>query len=187
MLLAFWRLLTFLRAYFELFKGLPVDRVEKRNCYLLVSTLTSKNISGILFVVSLSLNMFFLPFSGTLTWTYINHTYLLVVYTLNTTSTPYFFVYNRWKRKIPFMRFFGLQYVNSIFFLTLKLRNMLGGTLFVVFQLVNTLFLLFFAISFVIALVAPILLHFNLKKHHSYCAFSFVAIVDVVCCLFWSF
>ena len=82
---------------------------------------------------------------------------------------------------------FGLEKINRIFFLTSKLRNILRGILFIVSSLLNTLFLLFFEVYLVIALVAPILLHFNLEKHHLYCAFSFVTIVDLVYCLFWSF
>ena len=68
---------------------LLIYSVHKRHCYLCVSTLTSKHISGSLFVFCLSLNMFFLPFSGILTCKYINHTYPVAVYTLNTRSTPY--------------------------------------------------------------------------------------------------
>ena len=54
-----------------------VDRVQKRNCYLSVSTLTSKNIRGGLFVVFLSLNMFVLPFFGVLTLKFITGFYLV--------------------------------------------------------------------------------------------------------------
>ena len=44
-----------------------VERVQKRYCYLSVSTLTSKNMSGTLFVFRFSLNMMFLPFFVRLT------------------------------------------------------------------------------------------------------------------------
>ena len=54
-----------------------VDRVQKRNCYLSVSTLTSKNIRGGLVVVFLSLNMFVLPFFGVLTLKFITGFYLV--------------------------------------------------------------------------------------------------------------
>ena len=57
-----------------------VDRVQKRHFYLFV---ICKNISGNLFVVYFSLNMFFLPFFGVITWKSINHSYLVAVYTLN--------------------------------------------------------------------------------------------------------
>ena len=63
--------------------------VEKRHCYLSVSSLASKNISSTLFVVCLSLNTFFLPFCGISTCEYIKHTSSLAVDTLNTRSTPY--------------------------------------------------------------------------------------------------
>ena len=56
-------------------------RVQKRNCYLSVSTLTSKDISSTLFILCFSLNVFVLPFSGILTWKSINHSYLVPVYT----------------------------------------------------------------------------------------------------------
>ena len=69
-------------------------RVQKCNSYLCIKTLTYKNISGILLVVSLSLNMFYLSFSRALTWKYINYICLVSLYTLNTQSTPCFFVYN---------------------------------------------------------------------------------------------
>ena len=72
-----------------------VERIQRRNCYLRVTTLTFKNISRTLLVVFLSLNMLFLPFSGILTWKCINNSYPVAVDTLNTPSTPYFFVYNR--------------------------------------------------------------------------------------------
>ena len=54
-----------------------------------VSTLTSKRISATLFVVCLPLIMFFVPFSCILTCKYMNHTYPVAVYTLNTWRTPY--------------------------------------------------------------------------------------------------
>ena len=41
-----------------------VDRIQKRNYYFTVSTLTSKNVSRTLSVVCFSLNMLFLPFSA---------------------------------------------------------------------------------------------------------------------------
>ena len=65
------------------------DSVHTQHCYLSLSTLTSKNISGTLFIVCLSLNMLFLPFSCILTSKCINHTYPVALYTLNTPSTPY--------------------------------------------------------------------------------------------------
>ena len=64
---------------------------------------------------------------------------------------------------------------------------MIGGTLFVVCFLLNTLFVLFFAVYIVIASVVPILLHFSLKKHRLYFVFSFQTTLDVFHCLFWGF
>ena len=59
------------------------------------SSLVSKNISGTLFIVCLSLYMFYLPFSGIFTRKCINYSYLLTAYTLNPPSTIYVLVYNR--------------------------------------------------------------------------------------------
>ena len=78
-----------------LFTGL-----KKRNYYLSLTNLTTKDISGILFGVSLFLNMLFLPFSCFSTWKCINDTYLIPGYTLNTPSAPYFFLYKTAKRNI---------------------------------------------------------------------------------------
>ena len=55
-----------------------------------VSTLTSTNLSCWFFVVSSSLNTFFVPFSGILTCTYINQTSGVSVSTLNTRSRRYY-------------------------------------------------------------------------------------------------
>ena len=63
--------------------------MHKRHFYLSGSTLTSKNISRTLFVVCLSVNMFFVPFSGILTCKCINDSYPVAVYTLNTRRIPY--------------------------------------------------------------------------------------------------
>ena len=53
-----------------------------------------KNISSVFFVIYLSLYIFFLLFSGIWTSKNINRSYIVAVSTLNTPSTPYFFVYN---------------------------------------------------------------------------------------------
>ena len=78
-----------------------VETVEKRFCYLSVRTLRSKNIHCSLFSsLLLSKYMLVLPLPGILIWKYIKEIYLVAVYTLNTRSTPNFFVYNREKRNI---------------------------------------------------------------------------------------
>ena len=59
------------------------DIVQKRNSYLSIPTLTSKNISSTLFVVRFCLNMFALPICGIFTWKCINHSYLVLVHTAN--------------------------------------------------------------------------------------------------------
>ena len=88
----FW---SFLRVNTYTAPWLFVDRVKKRNCYVSKSTLRTKNMSDNLCGVSFCLNLFFLPFSRILSWKCINDSYLVAVYTLNTPTTPYSFVYNR--------------------------------------------------------------------------------------------
>ena len=99
----FW---SFSTIYKDSVPSLLVKKVQKRKYYISVSSLRSKIISITFRVVLLSLHVFFLPFSGILTWkgindTYrMNYTYLPVVYTLNAPSAPFFFVYNRKKCNI---------------------------------------------------------------------------------------
>ena len=54
----------------------------------------------------------------------------------------------------------------SYLFFFYKHPNMLIGTLFLGFLILNKLFVLFFAVQLVITPAAPILLYFNLEKHH---------------------
>ena len=82
---------------------------------------------------------------------------------------------------------FGLQNIKPTLFLFPKHLNMLVDTLFFVCLLLNTLFLLFFVVSLIIASAASILLHFNLENHSGYFAFSFLTTVDVFYCLFGGF
>ena len=125
--------------------------------------------------------MFCLRFPLIITSKCINQTYVLAVYTLNTPSTPYFFVYNRLKLNICLSCFFCPlkdQFVRFSYFETSKF---LGGTFFVVCLLLYTLFLLFLQ---VIASVEPILFHFKLQKHYSCFGFSVLRTVDVFYCFF---
>ena len=134
-----------------------VDKVEKCNSYVSVRTLTTKNITSTFIVVCFSLNMLFLSEYGivtSLTRKFMNHTYLVEVYTLNTQRTPYFFLYNRWN-------------FNCTFFLTFVPLNMFRGALFGVYFPFNMLFMLFFAVQLVNALATGILFSFNVKKHDS--------------------
>ena len=71
-----------------------VYSIQNNHCYLSASSLTSKRISGTLFLLCLWLNIFFVPFCGILTCKYIKLSYLVAFSTLNTPSTPYLFVYN---------------------------------------------------------------------------------------------
>ena len=95
-----FRIFTTVEFIYYLFQGFSVlitynvaclfiYSVQKRHCYLSVSNLASKNMSGTLFLVCLSLNTFFRPFSGILTCKYIKHISAPAVYTLITRSPPY--------------------------------------------------------------------------------------------------
>ena len=91
------------------------------------------------------------------------------------------------KVSFTFILFFVLENIKRLFLLTWKPLNKLGGTFFVLCLLLNTPFLLYFAISLAIASAATIFSHFNLEKHHSYFAFSFLTTFDFLYCLFWGF
>ena len=124
-----------------------VYRVRSIHCHLFLGTWRWKSISGTLFVVSWSLNIFFLPFCCIWTCKYIKDSYRLAVGTLNTPSTPYLFVDNCWKRDIyPFMLWFGLQNINRTFVVYWKVLSMVVATSFVVCLLLNCLFVLFWYI-----------------------------------------
>ena len=82
---------------------------------------------------------------------------------------------------------FSLQNLNLTFYLTSKVLNLYGGTLLLFCLLSNTLFLLFFAVQFLIGSARLIFLHFNLQKHHLYLAFSFLSNVDFFCWLILRF
>ena len=60
----------------------------------------------------------------------------------------------------------GFLNFNGTFLLNCKTANMLGGTLFILCLLLNTFFLLVFAVYLGITSAAPIVLHFNLEKQH---------------------
>ena len=62
---------------------------------------------------------------------------------------------------------------------------MLGGTLFVVSLILNTLFLLLFAVEHITGSDAVILFKFNVEKHPLYLGFIYATIVDLFYCLFW--
>ena len=81
----------------------------------------------------------------------------------------------------------GLQKFNRTFLVTVKPINMLGGTLFNVFFLLNTLLAVIFAVLVGTVSPARIFLHFNLEKHHLYFAFSFLTTAQVFYGLFWNF
>ena len=133
-----------------------VDRVQKRICYLSLITLKPKTISVNLFVVSLSRNMFSVPFCGILTWKCKNDSYFVAVFILNTRSTPYFFVYNDGKCIIYLSCCtLGFKYTGPYLFVdlvqerncyfsgsTLTSKN-ISGTLFVFCLSLNMFFLLF--------------------------------------------
>ena len=122
-----------------------VDWVQKRYCYLSVSTFTSKNINGILFFVWYTLNIFFLLFSGALSWKCVNHTFSVAVSTVDTTEhTLFLCLYPLKSQHLLFMLSFGLQNINRTVLLSSKPLNKLDGTFVVVCLLLNTLFVHFF-------------------------------------------
>ena len=129
--------------------------------------------------------MFFLPPSDIFTWKSINHGYLLAVYTPNTQNAPDFFVYNCQKRNIS-LSWWPVVYKLSIlpFFRTSELVNRLETKFRFIWLLLNTSFLLFFPVWLVIALAAPILLHFQVEKHYLYSGFRFLTTLGLFYCLF---
>ena len=79
---------------------------------------------------------------------------------------------------------FVFQNINGAFFLTGTPVNILRGTLFIVFWLLKTLFLLPFTGFVGITSPALILCHFDLQKHHWYFGFKFLAFVELFYYLF---
>ena len=120
-----------------------VYSVQKCHCYISISTLTSKNISGTLFVVCLFRNMFFLPFSGILTCKYINHTYPVAVYTLNTRSTPYCLFLTAKNVPLIFHAVVWPSKDQPYLFSNFKTSKNVSDSVFAVCLLLNRLFLLF--------------------------------------------
>ena len=89
-------------AYFEILVAKQIHytqiffgKAQKRNCYISGNTLTSNNITGALFVVSFSRNIWIPPLSDISTWKCIDYAYFVLGYTLDTPSTVYFFAYKR--------------------------------------------------------------------------------------------
>ena len=81
----------------------------------------------------------------------------------------------------------GLQNLNGTFCGTSKPLNMIESRFLMIFLVLNTLFLLFFAVWLLIASVANILSHFNLDKHHLHFGFSCLTGANIFYCLFWGF
>ena len=105
-------------------------RVQKRSFYDSVRTLTSKNIGGTLFVVCLSLNWFFLPFSGLLTLKLISHSYLVAVYTLNTQKHLISLFRTSENVIFPFAACLRRSKIQWYLFFSCKRLDMLQSTLF---------------------------------------------------------
>ena len=61
---------------------------------------------------------------------------------------------------------FAFQNVNRTIVLTSNPQNILAGTLFVIYLLLNTLILLLFAVSLVTVSAASSLFHLKLEKDH---------------------
>ena len=125
---------------------LLVDRVQKRNCYLSIRTLTSKNISGNLILVCFPLNMFFLPFSAILTRKCINYTYFAAVYTqIQKVHLISFFISAK-TMTFTLHPLLSPSKHQSYLSSNLETSKYVRQNLFVVSLLLNTLFLLFFAV-----------------------------------------
>ena len=100
-----------------------------------------------LFVVYFLPNMLFLLVCGNLTGNCISYAHLVAVYTVKYTKHTLLFVFNDWKSSINLWCCSSVfENTDRTFLPTFKALNMLDGTLFVVFLLVNMLFLLFWGI-----------------------------------------
>ena len=103
-------------------------------------------LDGTSFVVFLVVNMLFLLFWGILSLNCISSAYLVTVYTVNTPTTPYCLSLTAENVPLTFgvvLRSSKHQPYHCSYFQAL---NMLHGILFVFFQLLNMLFLLFWGI-----------------------------------------
>ena len=147
------RLLTLIIYTIPCFFG---DRVQKDNCYLSVRILTSRKFSGGLFVVWLSLNIFFQPFCDIFTWNCMNHGYLVAVSTVNTENRSNFVSLSLLKTQyLPFILALGIEKISPIFFLSSKPLKYFRQHDVLSFLLLNTLFWLFSKVQLVIAWVSP--------------------------------
>ena len=107
-----------------------------------------------LFVVSLLVNIFFLPFCGILIWNCIKHNYLLAVYTLNTSSSKTFtFLAVLWPSKHQ-------SYLSSYF----ETSQYLSWYLVYCFLLLNIFFMLFFAVLSINSISGTYLVAFQPAK-----------------------
>ena len=100
-------------------------------------------LDGTWFVVCLPLNAFFLLISGILKSKYINYTYLVAVSRVNRPSTTDSLFLTAENVPLTFGLVLWLWKNKAHLFLTSKPLNILDGVFFVVYFLLNTLFLLF--------------------------------------------
>ena len=100
-------------------------------------------LDGALFVNYFLLNTLFLLFCGILTCNCISCAYLAAVYTVNTPSTPYCLFLTAENVPLTFGLVLWLWKNKAHLFPISKPLNILDGTSFVVYFLLNTLFLLF--------------------------------------------
>ena len=130
-------------------------------------------LDGALFVNYFRLNTLFLLFCGILTCNCISCAYLAAVYTVNTPSTSYCLFSTVENVSLAFGVFLWLWKNKAHLFPTSKPRNILDGAFFVVYFLLNTLFLLFCGISSCNCISCPCLVAvYTVKtKSTAYCLF----------------
>ena len=115
----------------------------KTTCTFFPTSKPLNILDGALLVVCLLLNTLFLLFCGIWTCNCISCGYLVAVYTVNTASTPCCLFLTAENVPLTFGFVLWLLKNHAHFFSKFKTLSILDGALFVVYFLLNTLFLLF--------------------------------------------
>ena len=185
MFLALWLLLTFFIAYFEAFKDSHI------HCTLLHIWKTQKKFSHLKLSAGLlcCLVLFKYVFRAIFCLFYMKMDQLLLTCcNLRSKYTKHTLFISLWLPKtqyLPLIVSVDFENINPTFFPRWNLLNMSGNTLFVLFLLLKTLFLLFSKVWVIIASKTSLLLYFHLENHHSYFSVSCVTTLDLYFCLFW--
>ena len=116
---------------------LLVQSVRERHCYLSLSFLKFKNISGTLFVVCFVLNTLYWLFCGILICKYVSRMYLVAVWPLNRQYTVCLLVY-KCRRSDPPLSSCHLAFKNINLFSCFKTSKYFGRTLLYAFQPLKT-------------------------------------------------